>query len=602
MNMYTDESLFTQNKDLTPLTTFGVPARARLFAEYDSVKALTRISRTPEYLDNEVLHIGGGSNLLFVKDFDGLVLHSAIKGITRYDKDPETAFAIVGAGEKWSDFVDWCVASGLAGVENLAGIPGEVGASPVQNVGAYGVEAADVIHNVECFDTLTRETVVFKNEECGFGYRDSRFKHEWKGRYYVLRVSFKLRPTTEASNLSYGPLGQLEERLGHRPDIAEVAAEVCRIRDSKLPNPAEIGSAGSFFKNPVVSKYFFDEQMKGLSEDIPSYPIDDHWVKVPAGWLIEHAGLKGARIGGAEVYPKQCLVIANTGDATAADVTALALEVVDKVREKYAVVLEPEVNFIDTSIDVTILGSGTSKGVPEVACACRVCRSKSHFDKRLRASALIKTHGMTILLDVSPDFREQALREDLTGVDAVLLTHSHYDHVGGIDDLRPFCAHRNLPIYLQADVNSDLHKRLDYCFRPTPYPGVPTFDMHEITHDKPFYINGLKIIPIRVMHGQLPILGYRIGDFAYVTDAKTIPEEEMVKLEGLKVLVVNALRERKHFSHMSINEALQLIKQVKPQEAYLTHLNHEAGLHEEIEARLPENVYPCYDGLHLNIQ
>lgn len=599
--MQTDESFFTQNKDLTPLTTFGVPAHARLFAEYDSLKTLIRISRTPEYIDNEVLHIGGGSNLLFVNDFDGLVLHSAIKGITRYDKDQNTTFAIVGAGEKWTDFVDWCVASGLAGVENLAGIPGEVGAAPVQNVGAYGAEASDVIHHVECFDTLTRETVVFTNEECGFGYRDSRFKNEWRGRYYVLRVSFRLKPTTEAGNLSYGPLKQLEERLGHRPDIAEVAAEVCSIRASKLPDPREIGSAGSFFKNPVVSRYFFEEQMKALCEDIPCYPVDEHRVKVPGGWLIEHAGLKGERIGGAEVYPKQCLVIANIGGATAGDVTALANHIVDKVREKYAVVLEPEVNFIDTSIEVTILGSGTSKGVPEVACACRVCRSESHFDKRLRASALIKTHGMNILLDVSPDFREQALREDLTGVDAVLLTHSHYDHVGGIDDLRPFCAHRNLPVYLQKDVDDDLHKRLDYCFRPSPYPGVPTFDMHDITHESPFYIKGLKVTPIQVMHGKLPILGYRIGDFAYVTDAKTIPDEEMVKLEGLKVLVVNALREREHFAHMSINEAIQLIERVKPEEAFLTHFNHEAGLHEEIEKRLPENVHPCYDGMRIRI-
>ena len=594
--------MFTYDKDITHLTTFGIPAKARIFAEYDSVKMLTKISRTPEFTENEVFHIGGGSNLLFVKDFDGLVLHSAIKGIVRYDKDPATVYAIVGAGEKWTDFVDWCVASGLAGVENLAGIPGEVGAAPVQNVGAYGVEAKDVIHNVECFDTVTRRTVVFKNEECEFGYRDSKFKHDWKGRYYVLRVSFRLTPTTVASHLAYGPLKELEAKLGHTPDIAEVATEVVKIRDSKLPNPAEIGSAGSFFKNPVVSRYFYEEQMRALTSEIPCYPVDEHWVKVPAGWLIEHSGLKGMRIGGAEVYPKQCLVIANTGGATADDVKELAHRVVEEVRTHFAVVLQPEVNFIDTDIKVTILGSGTSKGVPEVACACRVCRSESQFDKRLRASALIRTHGMTILLDVSPDFREQALRENLTDVDAVLLTHSHYDHVGGIDDLRPFCAHRNVPIYLQKDVNDDLHRRLDYCFRPTPYPGVPTFDMHEVTHNEPFYINGLKIIPIQVMHGRLPILGYRIGDFAYITDAKTIPESELEKLEGLKVLVVNALRDREHFAHMSVHEAVELIEQLKPERAYLTHFNHEIGLHEEVEKRLSANVHPCYDGLTFTVK
>lgn len=595
--------------DLTPFTTFGIHAKARLFAEYTSVKELIAISRSPEYLDNEVLHIGGGSNLLFLHDFDGLVLHSAIKGIVRYDKNDDEVYAIVGAGEKWTDFVDWCVASGLAGAENLAGIPGEVGAAPVQNVGAYGVEARDIIHSVECFDTITRELVTFKNKECGFAYRDSKFKNEWKGRYYVVRVAFLLHNTTEASHLSYGSLGTLEERLGYRPEIAEVAAEVIRIRNSKLPDPAVIGSAGSFFKNPIVNKYYFEEQMKALDPDIISYPVydsegkeDPHMVKVPAGWLIDHCGLKGKTVGGAMVYPGNCLVIANKGDATAKDVTQLARLITDEVRRRYAVILHPEVNYIDTEIEVVVLGSGTSKGVPEVACDCRVCRSNSPFDKRLRASVLVKTHGMNILIDVSPDFRFQALRENILDLDAVLITHSHYDHVGGIDDLRPFCAYHNIPIYLQSDVNRDLHSRLDYCFRPVPYPGVPTFDMHEVG-DSPFYINGLKIIPIHVMHGKLPILGYRIGKFAYVTDAKTIPEDDIEKLEGLDVLIVNALREKKeHFAHMTFREALELVKRVKPKEAYFTHFNHEAGLHAEMEREFPPHVHPCYDGLRLFIR
>lgn len=593
--------MFEKNKDLSSLTTFGLPAKARLFAEYASVKELTAISRSQEYLENEVLHIGGGSNLLFVRDFDGLVLHSAIRGIRRYDKNQDTVYAIAGAGEKWIDFVEWTLSEGLSGAENLAGIPGEVGAAPVQNVGAYGVEAKDIIHHVECFDTVTRRTVVFTAEECGMTYRDSRFKHEWKGRYYVLRVSFCLRPSDAATSCEYGVLKELTGKLGHKPTPREVANEVLAIRSSKLPDPAEIGSAGSFFKNPVVSRYYFEQQMLALYPDIPSYPMGEHWVKVPAGWLIEHAGLKGKRIGGAEVYPSNCLVIANRGNATADDVIRLSDTIVDKVMRNFAVVLQPEVNFIDTAINVTILGCGTSKGVPEVACRCRVCTSGDPRDKRLRASALIRTHGMTILLDASPDFREQALREGLTDIDAVLLTHSHYDHVGGIDDLRPFCAHRNVPIYLQKDVNDDLHKRLDYCFRPHLYPGVPTFDMHEIDYHQPFYINGLKIIPIRIMHGQLPILGYRIGDFAYITDAKSIPEEEMEKLMGLKVLVVNALREREHFAHMSFAEAFELIKRLKPEEAYITHTNHESGLYTEMEAKFPEHVHPAYDGLRLTV-
>lgn len=592
--------MFEKDKDLSPLTTFGLPARASLYAEYSSVRQLTAISRTPEFTDNEVLHIGGGSNLLFAHDFKGLVLHSAIKGISRYDKNADTVFVIAGAGEKWTDLVEWCVKEGLGGLENLAGIPGEVGAAPVQNVGAYGVEAKDFIHHVECFDTVTRETKVFTNEECMFGYRDSRFKHDWKGRYYVLRVSFRLSPSDQARHLEYGPLKDFAARIGHHPTVAETAAEIIRIRDSKLPSPSETGSAGSFFKNPVVSKYFYRQEMLGMNPDIPCYECGDGMVKVPAGWLIEHSGLKGRRHGGAVVYPKQCLVIANEGNATAADVMALADEVVETVRQRMGVTLRPEVNYIDTSLEFTVLGSGTSKGVPELGCSCRICRSADSHDKRLRASVLVKTHGMNILIDASPDFRAQALANGIYNIDAVLITHSHYDHVGGFDDLRPFCAQGKLPVYLKEDVNSDLHKRLDYCFRPDPYPGVPTFDMHEVG-DRPFFINGLKIVPIKVMHGKLPILGYRIGDFAYITDAKTIPEEELCKLEGLDTLVINALRPREHFAHMSFDEAVGFIEKVKPRRAFLTHFNHEAGLHEEMKSRFPAYIRPCHDGMTVRV-
>ncbi len=591
---------FEKDKDLTPLTTFGIPAKARLFAEYSSVKELLKISRTEEFINNEVLHIGGGSNLLFASDFDGLVLHSGLKGIMRYDKDPATVFAMAYAGEKWDDFVNWCINEGLAGLENLAGIPGEVGAAPVQNIGAYGVEVKDLIHSVLCFDTVTRETVRFSGEECRFGYRDSFFKHEGKGRYYVIRVSFRLRKSELAANLDYSPLKKFAEQLGRTPTTRELADEVIRIRNQKLPDPQEIGSAGSFFKNPVVNRYFYQEQMLGVDPDIPCYEVDEHHVKLPAGWLIEHAGLKGFRIGGAEVYPRQCLVIANAGNATAADVIRLSDHIVETVLQKYAVVLRPEVNIIDTDIDVIVLGSGTSKGVPEVACACRVCRSESAFDKRLRASVLVKTHGLTLLIDASPDFRQQALTHNIYNIDAAIITHSHYDHVGGLDDLRPFCAFGNVPLYMRPDVNDDLHRRLDYCFREHPYPGVPTFEVHQLS-GQPFYIDGLKIIPINVMHGQLPIFGYRIGDFAYITDAKTIPEEEIEKLYGLKVLIVNSLRQREHFAHFSVAEALHLIDEIKPQEAYLTHFNHEIGLHSELEQQLPPHVHPCYDGLTIHI-
>lgn len=589
-----------ENKDITSLTTFGIPVKARYFAEYSSEKELLAISRREEFLNNEVLHIGGGSNLLFLNDFNGLVLHSTIKGIKEYRKDDDTVYAIAGAGEKWTDFVEWCLARNLAGVENLAHIPGEVGASAIQNVGAYGVEAKDVIHTVECFDTLSRKTVIFTNEECEFGYRDSLFKHDdVRGRYYVLRVSFKLNPDGKARHLDYGPLRSLEEKLGREPSIREVAEEITEVRKNKLPEPGETGSAGSFFKNPVVSTHFY-EKMKEEYPDMPGYPAGEGLTKLSAAWLIDHAGMKGYKIGGAEVYKKQPLVIVNAGDATAADVRRLADEVVLRVRSNFYVTLKPEVNFIDTSITVTVLGSGTSKGVPEIGCVCRVCSSEDPHDKRLRASVLVETRGLRLLIDPSPDLREQALRLRLADIDAVLVTHSHYDHVGGFDDLRPFCGNFNLPIYLRKDVDEDLHRRLDYCFREHPYPGVPTFDMHDVG-DEPFYINGLKIIPVEVMHGKLPILGYRIGNFAYVTDAKTISDVEKEKLEDLDVLIINSLRDKPHFAHFSYAEAIEMIKELKPKRAYLTHFGHEAGLHTELEARCPENVKPSYDGMVISM-
>lgn len=592
--------MIEENKDITSLTTFGIPVRARYYAEYASEKELIRISRDQRFIDGPVLNIGGGSNLLFIQDFDGLVLHSAVKGIVRYDKNSHEVFAIAGAGENWSDFVEWCVSQNLAGVENMAGIPGEVGAAPVQNVGAYGVEAKDVIHAVECFDVSTRRTCRFTAEECRFGYRDSFFKHEGKGRYIVLRVSFRLRPDNVARNLEYGPLRELCDRLGHTPTIREVADEVIRIRDSKLPDPRKIGSAGSFFKNPVVHNGRISEIEALTGYKLSGHPVDEHHTKLSAAWLIDHAGLKGLRCGGARVYDKQPLVIVNDGHATARDVRELAERASDAVRKKFLVDLNPEVNYIDTDIHVTVLGTGTSKGIPEIGCECRVCTSPFVKDKRRRASALVRTMGMTILIDPSPDFRAQALSVGLHHIDAVLITHSHYDHVGGLDDLRPFCAEVNLPVYVNENTDRDLRSHYDYCFSKNPYPGVPVFDMH-VVGKNPFFINGLKIVPIEVMHGKMPILGFRIGDFAYITDAKSIDEREAEKLEGIDTMVVNALRDRDHFSHFTLAESLSFIGEVKPRRAILTHFNHEIGRHSELQARLPENVFAGYDGMTFTV-
>lgn len=592
--------MIEHNKDITHLTTFGVPACAKHFAEYSSVNELVKISREPEFMEGPVLQIGGGSNLLFLSCYSGLVLHSGIKGIVRYDKDADTAFAIVGAGEKWDDFVNWAIDNNLAGVENLAGIPGEVGASPVQNVGAYGVEAKDVVHAVECFDMQTRKVRRFTNGECAFGYRDSFFKHEGKGRFIVLRVSFKLNPDGVARHLDYGPFKDFADSIGHAPSLREVAEEVRRIRDRKLPDPRVLGSAGSFFKNPVLHDGRLKEIKALTGAVLRGYPVGEDLTKVSAAWLIDNAGMKGRTCGDAQVHVRQPLVIVNRGHADSRDVVELAGEVQREVRRKFLIDLVPEVNYIDTDVHVTILGTGTSKGIPEIGCDCSVCTSPFIKDKRTRTSALIETMGLTILIDPSPDFREQALREGIHHIDAVLVTHSHYDHVGGIDDLRPFCAGSDLRVYLNEATERNLRQHYDYCFRKNPYPGVPSFDMKTVG-TTPFYIDGVRIEPIEVLHGQMPILGFRIGKFAYITDAKYISDSEKEKLEGLDTLILNALRDRDHFSHFTLKEALQLVEEIRPRQTFLTHFNHEIGRHADLARRLPDGVHPAYDGMKIEI-
>lgn len=586
-------------KDLAPLTTFHIPARARWYAEYESEDELLKLSRSQEFLNNEILSLGAGSNLLFVNDFHGMVIRSRIMGIQLYEKDADHLFVIAGAGVTWTDLVDWCIDRNLAGLENMAGIPGTVGASAVQNVGAYGREAKDVIHAVKCFDTLTHKSCRFTNEECRFGYRDSFFKHQGKNRYIVTQVSYRVTRDNVARHLDYRPLREYVEQLGRDATLRELADKVIALRNSKLPDPAVVGSAGSFFKNPVLSGYLVREINKAMGIEVPGHPVgDDGALKVSAAWLIDQSGMKGVKEGGAQVWPGQPLVIANVDHATANDVAVLAERVRAAVRRKFRIELKPEVNYIDDSINVTVLGSGTSKGVPEVGCDCDVCRSDDPRDKRMRASILVRTHGMNLLIDPSPDFRTQALQNKIYDIDAVLITHSHYDHVGGIDDLRPFCATEDLPMYVRKDVDADLRRRLDYCFREHPYPGVPVFDMRVIDN-YPFYIKGLKIEPVEVLHGSKPIYGYRIGRFAYITDAKTIPDREKEKLEDLDVLIVNALRYREHFAHFSISEALALIEELKPREAYLTHLCHDAGKHADLSATLPPNVHVAFDGLKI---
>lgn len=248
------------------------------------------------------------------------------------------------------------------------------------------------------------------------------------------------------------------------------------------------------------------------------------------------------------------------------------------------------------------LGTGTSTGVPQIGCTCPTCISTDTHDKRLRTSAILSVSGKNILIDCGPDFRQQIIDAGAPDLCAALLTHSHYDHVGGIDDLRPYCYRENgFPLYCKKDVASDLRTRVPYCFKKHPYPGVPIFNIHEIEDNTPFDIDGIRIIPLPVIHLKLQIVGFRINNFAYITDAKVIPESTLGLIEGVDTLVLNSLRKEEHLSHMSLSESLNVIKHVSPRITYLTHLADKMGKHAEIEKELPGNVRVAYDGLEIVI-
>ena len=246
---------------------------------------------------------------------------------------------------------------------------------------------------------------------------------------------------------------------------------------------------------------------------------------------------------------------------------------------------------------IIFLGTGTTTGVPECGFQCKVCTSKDKRDWRLRTSAVIEIEGKRILIDCGPDFRWQVIKNKIYRLDGVLITHEHYDHVGGLDDLRPFCRYGEVNVYAEENVAYAIKTRIPYVFAANKYPGVPNINLHSITLE-PFEVAGIQIVPIRLMHGKLPIVGYRIGELAYLTDLKTIPESEFSKLEGVKILVINALRQdSKHPTHAGLDEAIAYINRIQPQESYLIHESHKIGLHAEVEKILPPHVHLAYDNL-----
>jgi UDP-N-acetylmuramate dehydrogenase len=317
---------------------------ASVFVEYESVTELKEILLHQLCPEGKWLHIGGGSNLLFTGDFDGMILHSAIKGFEVVSENEDEVLVRAGAGEVWDDFVAYTVEKGWYGAENLSLIPGEVGASAVQNIGAYGVEAKDLIVKVDTLEVETGKERVFGNEECGYAYRESVFKHALKGKYIVTHVTYRLSKHP-SYRLDYGNVHSELEKRGCELTLENVRQTIIDIRESKLPDPKVQGNAGSFFMNPIVPRPLFEELL-GKYPSMPFYEVDAERVKIPAAWMIDQCGWKGKQLGRAGVHNKQALVLVNCGGATGQEIIALSEEIQRSVLDKFGVRISPEVNFI----------------------------------------------------------------------------------------------------------------------------------------------------------------------------------------------------------------------------------------------------------------
>lgn len=323
---------------LLPYNTFRMDVKAKIFAEYSSVEELRELLN--QYRGERLLHVGAGSNLLFTRDFDGVILHSAMRRARALNEDNDHVWIEADNGLVLDELIAQLCDMGLSGMENLSYIPGEVGASAVQNVGAYGVEAKDVISQVKTIQIADCSEVILDNTQCQYGYRTSIFKTELANKNIVTHVIYRLNKHLQPQ-LDYG---NLHSEVGNNPSSMSIREAVIRIRQQKLPEVSELGSAGSFFKNPICDRDFF-ETLSRQYTDIPHYD-QEGGVKIPAAWLIEQCGWKGKTVGGAQCYPKQPLVLVNTGNATPQDIITLAQNICDSVKDKFGITISPEVNYI----------------------------------------------------------------------------------------------------------------------------------------------------------------------------------------------------------------------------------------------------------------
>jgi len=336
---------YLENYSLKKLNSFGINVSSRYFVEGSSLSEIQEVLNDASHTKDSKLILGGGSNVLFTKDYDGLVIKNNLKGIHVVKEDDEYYYVEAMAGEVWHEFVVHCLNNNYAGLENLSLIPGNVGASPMQNIGAYGVEIKDVFYSLNALHIKDKEIHTFNKEDCKFGYRESVFKTKLKGEYIITSVTFKLRKTP-VFNISYGAIENELQHMGVKElTIKAISTAVCNIRNSKLPNPADIGNAGSFFKNPEVDKTFF-ERLKNDFPNIVGYDLQNGKVKLAAGWLIEQCGWKGKTIADAGVHRLQALVLVNFGNATGKEILDLSEQIMVSVKSKFGVLLEREVNII----------------------------------------------------------------------------------------------------------------------------------------------------------------------------------------------------------------------------------------------------------------